>query len=348
MQQRTIFVVDDNDTNLVSIAEALEQHYRIITIPSAMKLFSLLDKLTPSLILLDVEMPGIDGYEAIKRLKENPAHADIPVIFLTGFNDSDSEARGIELGAADFITKPFSKTVLLNRLENHLNLDEKIRERTAQLHERTKQLFLLHNGIVFTLADLVESRDANTGGHIERTTDYLKIVTDAMTLNGVYADETRSWNMESFVSSARLHDLGKILVSDSILNKPGPLTKEEFQIMKSHPTEGKRIISQLIFRTGESEFLLNAQLTAAYHHERWDGGGYPYGIKGAEIPLQGRIMAIVDVYDALTSDRPYKKAFTSAQAYRIITEESGKHFDPKIVGVFESVRYQIEGALTSP
>ncbi len=344
MRQKTIFVVDDNDTNLFTIAAALDRQYRVITLPSAMKLFSTLEKMTPDLILLDVEMPDINGFEAIKRLKASPLYEDIPVIFLTGLNGSDTEAHGIELGAADFITKPFSKTVLLNRLANHLALDEKIRERTQQLHERTQQLFMLHNGIVFTLADLVESRDANTGGHIERTTDYLRIVTDAMTLSGVYTGETRSWNMESFVSSARLHDLGKILISDAILNKPGPLTKEEFEIMKSHPAEGKRIISQLMFRTVESEFLLNAQLTAAYHHERWDGSGYPYGLRGSEIPLQGRIMAIVDVYDALTSDRPYKKAFTSEEAYRIIMEETGKHFDPKIAGVFTEVRSQIESA----
>ncbi len=343
--QKLVFIVDDNDTNLVSIAGTLEQHYRIITLPSAMKMFSLLERLTPDLILLDVNMPGTDGFEAIRRLKANPAYADIPVIFLTGLNDSASEAQGIELGAVDFITKPFSKTVLRNRLKNQLNLDGLIRERTQQLRERTQQLFLLHNNIVYTLADIVESRDANTGGHIDRTTAYLKIVADAMLRRELYIDEIRSWNMDLFVSSARLHDLGKILVPDAILNKPGPLTKDEFQIMKLHPAEGDRIITQLINRTGESEFLSSARLIAAYHHERWDGMGYPYGLKGTEIPLQGRTMAIVDVYDALTSVRPYKKAFTSSEAYRIITENSGSHFDPQIVSVFEFARKHIESAL---
>ncbi len=345
MRQKTIFVVDDNDTNLFAIAGALEEQYSVITLPSAVKMFSMLEKLTPCLILLDVEMPGIDGFEAIRRLKSSPLTADIPVIFLTGLNDSLNEARGIELGAVDFIPKPFSSAVLLNRIENHLNLDKKIRERTDQLRERTHQLFLLHNGIVFTLADLVESRDANTGGHIERTSGYLKILTDAMMLKGVYIDETRSWNMESFVSSARLHDLGKVHVSDSILNKPGPLTKEEYRIMQTHPAEGKRIISQLIYRTGESEFLLNALLTAAYHHEWWNGAGYPYGLRGADIPLQGRIMAIVDVYDALTSVRPYKEAFSSEKAYRIIMGEAGRHFDPNITEVFAAVKDKIEAEM---
>ncbi len=341
---QTVFVVDDNDTNLAAVAKALEQEYRVATIPSAIKMFSLLEKLTPSLILLDVEMPGMNGFEAIRRLKANPAYGDIPVIFLTGLNDHESEAQGIELGAVDFITKPFSKTVLLNRIKTQLNLDGMIRERTRQLEERTQQLFSLHNNIVFTLADLVESRDANTGGHIGRTTAYLKIVADAMLARGVYAEIMRSWDMESFVSSARLHDLGKILVPDSVLNKPEQLTEEEFRVMKLHPAEGERIIAQMISRTGPSEFLLSAKRTAAFHHEKWDGSGYPHGLCGTDIPLQGRIMAIVDVYDALTSQRPYKKAFTSAEAYRVIMESAGRHFDPKIAEVFQAVRKTVEEA----
>ncbi len=342
MERQTIFVVDDSDTNLIMAADALEARYRVVTFPSAAKMFSFLAKLTPDLIVLDVEMPGVNGFEAIKRLKANPVYADIPVIFLTGLNDSTSEAQGIEFGAVDFITKPFSKTVLLNRIKTHLNLDGLIRERTRQLEERTRQLFSLHNNIVFTLADLVESRDENTGGHVERTTAYLKIVTDALLLSETYIDEMRSWDIEAFVSSARLHDVGKILVPDAILNKPGRLTEEEFRVMKLHPAEGEKIIAQMISRTGASEFLRSAKRTAAFHHEKWDGSGYPYGLKGTDIPLQGRIMAIVDVYDALTSERPYKKAFSSEEAYRIITEDAGRHFDPQIANVFAAVKTQIE------
>ncbi len=342
--RQTVFVVDDSDTNLAVVAEALEQEYRVATVPSAMKMFSLLEKITPSLILLDVEMPGLNGFEAIRRLKASPPYAGIPVIFLTGLNDNESEALGIELGAVDFITKPFSKTVLRNRIKTHLNLDGIIRERTRQLEERTRQLFLLHNNIVYTLADLVESRDSGTGGHIGRTAEYLKILADAMLLRGVYIGEMGKWDMESFVSSARLHDLGKILVPDSVLNKPGPLTAEEFLVMKQHPEEGERIIAQMISRTGASDFLSNARLTAAFHHEKWDGSGYPYGLSGTDIPLQGRIMAIVDVYDALTSTRPYKKAFPSEDAYRIILGDAGKHFDPLITDVFGTVHAQIETA----
>ena len=275
MQKKAVFVVDDNDTTLTLVAKTLEKQFKVITLPSAVKMFSMLEKIMPSLVLLDVEMPVINGFEAIKRLKANDLFSEIPVIFLTGLEDSASEAYGIELGAVDFISKPFSETVLMNRVKNHLSLDDLIRDRTEQLRLRTEQLFLLHNNIVFTLADLVESRDTNTGGHIDRTTAYLKILTDALLLREIYIEEMRTWNVEAFISSARLHDLGKVWVPDSILNKPGKLTEEEFEIMKSHPLEGERLIDQMISRTGDSEFLQNAKLSAAYHHERWDGSGYP-------------------------------------------------------------------------
>jgi len=234
----------------------------------------------------------------------------------------------------DFIMKPFSEPVLLNRIKNHLNIDELIRE-------RTEQLVRLQNGIVYTMADLVENRDKNTGGHIDRTSVYMKILIDAMLAQGEYADELLGWDLESVISSARLHDVGKITIPDSILNKPGSLTKEEFEIMKSHSMEGELIIDKAIERTGDAEFLRNAKMIAVYHHERWNGTGYPYGLTETEIPLQGRLMAIIDVYDALVSERPYKKAFTHEEAVKIIMEDSGKHFDPCIAKVFHSVNEQI-------
>jgi putative two-component system response regulator len=291
--------------------------------------------------LLDIEMPGMNGFEAMKHLKMNNLHAEIPVIFLTGRSDVESEAYGIELGAVDFITKPFSKPVLLNRIKNHLNIDDLIRERTVQLVERKEQLVRLQNSLVFTMADLVENRDKNTGGHIDRTAIYMKTLIEAMLAKGAYADEMRDWNLGLVVSSARLHDVGKIAIPDSILNKPGSLTKEEFDTMKRHPTEGETIIEKAISRTGNGEFLYNARIIAAHHHERWDGTGYPYGLKSTEILLQGRLMAIIDVYDALVSERPYKRAFTHEEAVSIITAESGKHFDPLITRVFDEIKLQI-------
>jgi putative two-component system response regulator len=324
---KIIFVVDDSDTNLTTAEAALEQQYRVMTLPSAVKMFTLLEKVTPDLILLDIEMPGIDGFDALQRLKAHPSYADIPVIFLTGMTDAAVEARGFELGVTDFIAKPFSASVLLNRIKTHLNIDALIRERTMQLRR-------LQNGIVYVLADIIEKRDLGTGGHIERTTGYIRNLIDTMLARGVYADELRGWDMDMVVASARLHDVGKITIPDSILNKPGLLTPAEFETMKMHTVEGERIIEQIITRTGDEEFLRNAKLFAGYHHEYWDGTGYPHGLQATAIPLQGRVMAVVDVYDALVSARPYKGAFSNKEALSIILGDAGRRFDPKIAEVF--------------
>ena len=331
--QKTIYVVDDNDTNLSVAKEALKEQYRVMTLPSAAKMFALLDKITPDLILLDIEMPEMDGFEAIKRLKENDSHADIPVIFLTSMTDATVEVKGFELGVIDFITKPFSEPVLLNRIKTHLHIDDIIRERTAQIQQ-------LKNAIVFSFADIVEKRDQETGGHVERTSKYIEILVNAMIKQKVCEEELKGLDLDSIISSARLHDVGKIAIPDSILNKPGRLDKEEFENMKTHAAEGEQIINQMASRTDDNEFLRNARLFAGYHHERWDGTGYPHGLKGTEIPLQGRIMAIVDVYDALVSERPYKKPFTEEETLKIIMENAGTQFDPYIAEVFLSVRDQ--------
>jgi putative two-component system response regulator len=332
--KKTIFVVDDNDTNLSMANEALKDQYRVLTLPSAAKMFALMEKVTPDLILLDIRMPEIDGFEALRRLKGNDLYAGIPVVLLTGLTDASTETQGLELGAVDFVTKPFSASVLLNRIKNQLNIDELIRERTARIEH-------LQNGIILVLADIVESRDRDTGGHTERVAEYLRILIDAMLSRGIYAEEMRNWDLERVVSSARLHDVGKIIISDAILNKPGYLTEAEFEEIKTHVTKGEEIIDQIVARTGEMEFLRNAKLFAGYHHENWNGTGYPYGLSGMDIPLHGRIMAVADVYDALVSERPYKKAFTSEEAVSIITADAGKRFDPKIVEVFCAVQAQV-------
>jgi len=341
--QKTIFVVDDNDTNLAAAREALKSNYRIMTMPSAFKMFAMLEKFTPDLILLDIEMPEMDGFDALRSLKESKA--DIPVVFLTSISDAQIEARGFQLGVVDFVTKPFSAPVLINRIKTHLEIDELIRERTAQLQQKTAQLQQktgqlqnLQNAIIFGFADLVESRDENTGGHIERTSIYIQILLDAMIERGIYANDTAQQNRELFISSARLHDVGKIAISDVILNKPGKLTDDEFRIMKTHTVEGERAIEQIASRTDDDEFLKNARLFAGYHHERWDGRGYHRGLAGEEIPLQGRLMAVVDVYDALVSERPYKKPFAPEEAVQIIMDSAGAQFDPLIAEAFYEVR----------
>jgi putative two-component system response regulator len=332
---KTIFAVDDSDTNLSIVKKALEKSYRVLTMPSAAKMFTLLEKITPDLILLDVEMPDMNGFEALLCLKSNPSQRDIPVIFLTGYTDDEIEAQGFEMGVVDFITKPFSTPVLLNRIKTHLEIDELIRERTAKIKR-------LQNGIVNVLADVVEERDKKTGGHNDRTATYVSILIKAMKERWVYVDEMSGWDTEMVVSSARLHDVGKVHIFDMVLNKPGKLDSKEYEEMKLHATEGARIIDRMIKQTGEEGFLHNAKLFAEYHHEWWDGSGYPHGLAGTEIPLQGRIMAIADVYDALVSSRSYKEPFAEDEAIDIIKMNSGKQFDPKIAEVFLEVKDQFK------
>ena len=336
--RRTIFVVDDNDTNLSMAKEALKDQYKVLTLPSAEKMFALIEKVTPDLILLDIEMPEMDGFQALQQLKNTSEYADIPVIFLTGMTDAKIEVRGFQLGAVDFVTKPFSAPVLINRIRTHLNIDELIRERTIQLQQKTAQLQALQNGIVFVLTDIVEYRDRATGGHMNRTDSYLRILLDSLLEHNVYAKEIGDADIDLLISSAQLHDVGKITISDVILNKPGKLTDREFEIVKTHAAQGVHIIDRIISRTEDVVFLRNAKLFAGYHHERWDGRGYPYGLAKEEIPLLGRIMAIIDVYDALVSERPYKKPFPPDEAIQIIMDCSGTQFDPLIVELFYEAR----------
>jgi len=341
---KTIFVVDDNTVNLITADEALSEQYNVITLASASTMFDFLNTTMPDLILLDIMMPDIDGFDALKRLRADARYAEIPVIFLTGKSDAATEALGFEMGVIDFISKPFSKPVLINRIKTHLHIEDIIHERTATIREqtealkqRTEKLLRLQNSITSVLSRIVENRDKLTGEHIARTTGYIKIILEAMIERGVYSEEMKNWDLDVVISSARMHDLGKITVTDLILNKPERLADDEFDIIKTHAAEGEKIIDDIISESGDEAFLQNAKLFAGYHHEWWNGTGYPHGLMGISIPLQGRIMAIADVYDALVSERSYKKAFAHEKAVEIILENKGVQFDPKIVEVFQEV-----------
>ena len=337
VMRKTIFVVDDNDTNLSKAEEGLENSYDVMTIPSGARLFMMLKKIQPHLILLDILMPEMDGFEVLDKLKKSEEYREIPVIFLTAQNDPEVETRGFEAGVVDFITKPFSTTVLLNRVKLHIDVSTLVQEKTYELERSHAELERSHRNLIFILADMVENRDQGTGGHIDRTTEYIKILIEEMVKRGVYYDEIKDWDIEMISICAILHDVGKIGVSDMILNKPARLTEDEFDSMKNHAANGARIINNVIARTGEDPFLVNARLFAEFHHESWDGSGYPHGLKGLEIPIQGRIMAIADVYDALISERPYKPAYAHEDAVKIIMEDSGKKFDPAIADVFRDI-----------
>jgi len=244
------------------------------------------------------------------------------------------------LGAADFISKPFHPEIVKLRVQNQVNLvnhTKMLIEQAAILQRRTEQLLRVQGSMASVLASVVESRDKLTGKHIEQTAAFMDILLNTMIKSGLFVDEMVDWDMDILISASRLHDIGKIAVSDLILNKPGKLTKEEYEEMKEHAIEGERIIDDIIAESGEEDILSNARLFAGSHHERWDGSGYPRGLKGEDIPLHGRILAIADVYDALVSERPYKEAFTHETAMKIIVEGKGVHFDPKIVDVFLTV-----------
>jgi putative two-component system response regulator len=334
---KTIFVVDDSDLNLITAKQALEGHYHIRTMSSAARMLLMIEKIKPDLILLDIQMPEMDGFEAIQKLKEKEGTQHIPVMFLTASHDDVKEAKGLALGAVDFITKPFSAPVLLNRIAHHLYIE-------ALLKKRTERLENLKDSILEVVVDMVDSRDKTTGGHIERTSQYMGILVHAMMKNNVYTSHMVGWVIETLISSARLHDVGKIAVADTVLNKPGKLTEDEYEQIKQHAAEGEKIVDKMIAKTGEESFLHHAKMFAGYHHEKWDGRGYPKGLKGEEIPLEGRIMAIADVYDALVSARPYKLPFSHEKAEEIIREDAGKHFDPQLVDVFLMVSTQFKEA----
>jgi putative two-component system response regulator len=280
-------------------------------------------------------MPEMDGFQVLDKLRKDREYRKIPVIFLTGVRSHEVEVRCFEHGAVDFVTKPFSTPVLLNRVKLHIDVHVLIRAHTEKLAKN-------HQNMIFILADMVENRDSGTGGHIERTSEYVKIILAEMQKQGVYTDEIKDWDLEMMGICAILHDIGKISVTDTILNKPGLLTEDEFAQMKNHASNGARIINRVIKRTGDDEFLQNALLFAEFHHESWDGSGYPHGHKGLDIPIQGRIMAIADVYDALISERPYKPAFTHEKAVDIIMKDSGKRFDPQIADIFYKIHEQFK------
>ncbi len=327
---KTIFIVDDNDTNLMAAKTALDGTYRTFALPSAARMFKLAEKIIPDLILLDVDMPEMDGFEAMLILKEDEKLKSVPVIFLTAKNDAESEIHGFEMGALDFINKPFSPPVLMKRIETHIETDRLIKKSQQAVRD-------IHNATISVIADMVESRDKITGSHIERTQSYLEILVKELLRMGYYYDEISSWDLSILLPSAQLHDVGKVSISDSILNKAGTLTDDEYEVIKQHCIEGEKIIEKIISKTTDDGFLRHAKRFAGSHHEKWDGTGYPRNLMAEEIPLEGRIMAVVDVYDALVSERSYKKAFSHEKTVEIISKNSGIHFDPKVIQAFLNV-----------
>jgi len=360
-EKALIILVDDNPANLRIGKNVLSEKYYVATAPSAEKLFVLLESNYPAMILLDIDMPEMNGYEVIKILKSKQETKDIPVIFVTAKTELDDEIEGLSLGAIDYITKPFQPTLLLKRIEVHLLVEAQrktVEKQAAELkyfndnlqkmvEEKTQNVLDLQSALLKTIAELVECRDDITGSHIERTQKGLEIMVKEIERSGIYYEETKDLNLNLLLQSCQLHDVGKISISDNILRKPGKLTSEEFDEMKKHTSFGEQIIEKIESLSKESAFLKYAKIFATYHHEKWDGSGYPYGLKENKIPLFGRIMAIADVYDALVSVRPYKNAFPHEQAVQIIKEGSGTQFDPELVKLFIQTAEQFRNQITS-
>ncbi|MCL2498707.1 MAG: response regulator [Defluviitaleaceae bacterium] len=339
-KMNTILIVDDERSNISVLRNILKPDYTVYAATDGLGAIEAAEKFVPDIILLDIVMPDMDGYETLSKLKENTATQNIPVMFITGLDNTEAEEKGLLLGAVDYIPKPFKPAIVGLRVSNLIKLINHARELVEQatvLRLRTEKLLRLQSSMASVLASMVENRDKLTGRHIEQTAAFVKILLEAMVERGVYADDIKNWSIEMLVSSSRLHDIGKIVVSDLILNKPGKLTEDEYKIIKTHSGEGERIISDIIAESGDEDFLHFARLFAGNHHEKWDGTGYPRGLKGLEIPLPGRIMAVADVYDALVSERPYKKAFSHEKAVEIILEGKENHFDPEIVDIFHAV-----------
>lgn len=335
-----IVAIDDDPVILTSLITSLKEEYSIRPFTSGKLALDFLFKQKVDLILLDYKMPDMTGFEILNILQYWTHTCEIPVIFLTGSANSDTEVKALELGAVDYITKPFQPRSLLTRvkiqleLQNHRkHLESLVEERTKHLNEAYNKLKIREEITLNMLAKITDLRDHDTGNHIERTTAFVRIIVEDIFNHPQQGYSLDQNEVENIISSSKLHDIGKIAIPDHILLKPGRLTIEEFDIVKQHPINGEQFFDNFIKKMDDS-FLETARIIAYSHHEKWDGSGYPLGLKGEDIPLPGRIIALADVYDALTSKRPYKDALSHKESVRIIIESSGTHFDPYLVKIF--------------
>ena len=334
----SILIVDDDPTNLRLLQEILNKDYKIYPAPSGERALAFLEKRIPDLILLDVEMPGISGYELIGRLKQDYRWQEIPVIFLTAQEGREKEEQAFFLGAVDYILKPISAGVVISRVRLHLELETYKKHLEYMVERKTFQVQKVQDSILDILANITSFRDSDTGWHIQRTTLYSQLlVENLMKKNHEHYIIDRSY-ADNIVKSAKLHDIGKVAVPDSILLKPARLLPAEFQMIKLHTTYGARMIDDAIADLGDdSSFLHVAREIVISHHEWWDGSGYPNELSGRDIPLSGRIMAIADVYDSLRSHRPYKAPLSHEETLAIMMKETGSHFDAVLMDLSDDV-----------
>lgn len=341
-----VMVVDDTPQNLMLMTELLGSLYRVIVANSGERALKLLGMpQLPDLILLDIMMPGMDGYELLSRVKTDSRLSRIPVIFLTAKAEVEDEALGLQLGAVDYITKPISPPIVLARVRTHLMLKasadflhDKAAFLEAEVSRRTREVAAIQDVTVLALSSMAETRDNETGNHILRTQRYVRLLAEHLKHHPRFTAQLTDSYIELLFKSAPLHDIGKVGIPDSILLKPGRLTAEEFEIMKTHTTIGYESILRAEQSLGEElEFLRPAKEIALSHQEKWNGSGYPQGLAGEAIPLSARLMAVADVYDALISKRVYKPAMTHHEAVALMQEGRGTHFDPDVLDAFMTI-----------
>lgn len=367
--KKHILVVDDVPANLKYAEQLLGERYRLTLAVSGAQALKFLTKAEPDLILLDINMPEMDGCTVLTRLKGTPATEKIPVIILTSDADSAMEIKCLALGAVDFIRKPFVTEIMLSRIETQIELNEYRHKLEYMVDEKTAVIERLQDVMSTCFAELVESRDGTTGGHIKNTTRYFSVFIEELAKYDRYKDILTPDYRRSLVRAAPLHDIGKIGINDSVLRKESSLDKEEFEHMKTHAKIGgdtfqnifssvegvhhslmgadalERVCDTMVHESADTEFLHIARDMALYHHERWNGTGYPTGISGEDIPLCARILSIADVYDALTSKRSYKDAFSHEKAMDIIIRDREIFFDPDLTDIFVSISDKIRECL---
>ena len=343
-EKPTILIVDDTPANLSLLTGLLKDHYRTKVANNGIKALALAEAAAPDLVLLDIMMPEMDGYEVCRRMKAMPTMAHVPIIFLTAKSSQEDEEKGFEVGAVDFIHKPISPPIVMARVRAQMSLKEwgdMLADKSAWLEEevdrRLSQISRLQEASMMVMVSLAEFRDECTGMHIVRTQEYVRLLAQELSRRAQFSFITPKV-VELYAKSAPLHDIGKIAIPDSILLKPGKLTEEEFEVMKTHTTRGHAILTQAHSLMGDQgDFLDCAMDVALSHHERWDGNGYPNRLKGEEIPLSARIMSVADVYDALRSVRPYKPAFSREETTQFLVEGKGKQFDPAVIDAFLAI-----------
>lgn len=337
-----ILVVDDDKTNLALAQKILLPQYRIAASNSGMAALKYLEHNRPDLILLDINMPDMDGFAVMEELRKREETAAIPVIFLTADNLSETEIRCFQVGAMDFVAKPFVPDILLSRVGKTIeldkyrnNLENMVKEQAEKLMENSRRISMIQDSVIVGMANLIESRDGSTGKHVKNTQMYVRMIAGELLEKGIYEEELTPEYIEDLCKAAPLHDVGKIKVPDSILQKPGKLTPEEFDTMKLHTTHSRTIIKTIIGDVEDEHYVKIVEDIALYHHERWDGTGYPVGLAGENIPLAARIMAVADVFDALYEERCYKPPVRPIEKImEIMSEGRGTQFDPSIIDIF--------------